>query len=68
MSLKGKVVRLHEKGFGFIKAEDGHEYFFHASAVKNGQWDAVQKGSDVEIDDLDETEKGKRTERVFLQS
>lgn len=65
--MTGKIVRLHEKGFGFIRDDnDGKEYFFHRSSLKNASWDALRKGDAVEFEDTDEGPKGPRTETVFL--
>jgi CspA family cold shock protein len=37
--MNGKIVRvMGDKGYGFIKGEDGKEYFFHRQDV-NGNFD-----------------------------
>ena len=36
-SMQGVIKRLiSDKGFGFVQASDGNEYFFHQSAVVDG--------------------------------
>jgi cold shock CspA family protein len=66
--MKGQIVRLvTDKGFGFIRGTDGVEYFFHRTAVKNGEFEALRQGDDVEIDDCDDGPKGPRTDRVFIE-
>jgi len=34
-AMKGKVKKVTDRGFGFIKAEDGKELFFHSSKCKD---------------------------------
>ena len=34
-AMKGKVKKITDRGFGFIKAEDGKELFFHSSKCKD---------------------------------
>lgn len=65
--MKGTIVRLTDKGFGFIKAEDGKEYFFHYSSVRNAEWESLKKGDHVTIDDTGEGPKGLRCETVYVQ-
>ncbi len=64
--MRGTVKTFNvEKNYGFIKGEDGKEYFFHASAVKNGQAADVGRGVEVEFEDA-EGSKGPRAEDVYL--
>ena len=56
------VVR--DKGFGFIKGEDGHEYLFHRSTVAEDQsFDDLSQNTEVEFEP-DEGPKGLRAETV----
>lgn len=65
--MTGKVDRVFaDKGFGFIVA-DGKRYFFHRTAVRNGRFEDLEKGTDVNIEDCGEREKGLYTERVFVE-
>ncbi len=34
-TMNGAIKRLTDKGFGFIAASDGSEYFFHQSACRD---------------------------------
>lgn len=44
----GIVVRLFEEdGYGFIKTEDGREFYMHENAVLNNAFDDLQIGSEV---------------------
>lgn len=53
-----------EKGFGFIKGENGIEYFFHSSAVKNKNFTELREGDEVTFEDS-EGAKGPRAEDVY---
>ena len=45
-TINGTVKRLvSDKGFGFVAAEDGSEYFFHQSAC--AQFDTLREGQQV---------------------
>jgi CspA family cold shock protein len=64
---EGTVVRMiRDRGFGFIRTEpDGEEVFFHATAVADGQFDAMQEGQQVEFDKVrDPRGRGMRAENV----
>lgn len=54
-----------EKGFGFIKGEDGTEYFFHRSAVKNVDFSVLERNQKVEFEG-GEGSKGPRAEDVYV--
>jgi CspA family cold shock protein len=54
-----------EKGYGFILGQDGKEYFFHSSALKNCDMTTLQRGSDVTFEEVEGT-KGLRAEDVFV--
>lgn len=64
--MTGKIKRLiADKKFGFIIGDDGQEYFFHQSALKNTTFDEVSVGQEVEFEDSD-GEKGLRAEDIFV--
>jgi CspA family cold shock protein len=64
--LKGKVKRLIRlRGFGFISAENGEEVFFHRSALRGEDFDALEEGTSVEFN-LTEGPKGLRAVRVVV--
>jgi cold shock CspA family protein len=60
-SLTGSVRSLHEKGFGFIVADDGTEYFFHRSSCD--AFDLLARGTAVRFTPTDGP-KGPRAEGV----
>ena len=48
---KGTIKSLHPtKGFGFIEAEDGQQYFFHRSAVRGRLFDELIAGDPVRFE------------------
>lgn len=62
--MKGKVIRFNKnKGFGFIKAEDGNDVFFHYSELVMEGFKDIAVESTVEFD-VEETEKGLRARNV----
>ena len=54
-----------EKGYAFIKGEDGKEYFMHKSALKNAKIEDVGQGQEVTFEDA-EGSKGPRAEDVYV--
>lgn len=64
--MKGTISRLmKDKGFGFIKGDDNKEYFFHRSALRGTDFNALQERDAVEFEDTD-AGKGPRAEEVQL--
>ena len=59
----GTINRLTEKGFGFIAAGDGTEYFFHQSAVQGVRYDDLREGQTVSFT-VGQGPKGPRAENV----
>lgn len=63
-SQQGVIKRLiHDKGFGFVQASDGHEYFFHQSAVVDGHFSELREGQTLTFD-TGQGPKGPRAENV----
>ncbi len=63
-SLNGTIKRLvSDKGFGFILASDGTEYFFHNSACTGTRFDELREGQAVTFD-VGKGPKGPRGENV----
>jgi CspA family cold shock protein len=64
--MNGTIKRLvSDKGFGFIAAQDGNEYFFHQSACVGARFDELREGQDVTFD-KGQGPKGPRAENVRL--
>jgi CspA family cold shock protein len=62
--MNGSVKRLvSDKGFGFILASDGNEYFFHNSACRDTRFDDLQEGQAVTFE-RGQGPKGPRAENV----
>ena len=62
----GTVKRIYlDKGFGFIKTEDGQEFFFHKSALKNIKIEELEVDREVTFEDA-EGPKGPRAEDVYV--
>jgi CspA family cold shock protein len=60
--MNGTIKRLvNDKGFGFVAAADGSEYFFHQSACD--QFDSLREGQNVTFD-AGQGPKGPRAENV----
>jgi CspA family cold shock protein len=63
-TMTGTIKRLvTEKGFGFIAAGDGSEYFFHQSACTDTPFDALREGQAVTFEG-GQGPKGPRGEKV----
>lgn len=61
----GEIARLMpDKGFGFIRAEDGRELFFHRSAV-SGSFEQMREGQRVTFVE-EPSPKGPRAGNVRL--
>ena len=59
----GTIKKLvQERGFGFIAAEDGKEYFFHRSGT-DGDFDRFEGGEKVSFD-IEASPKGPRAKSV----
>ena len=59
----GTIKRITDKGFGFIAAANGTEYFFHQSAVTVGSYDDLREGQNVSFT-VGQGPKGPRAENV----
>ena len=59
--MKGKVKKLiKERGFGFIKVDDGKDLFFHRSDMRSeDQFETIELEQDVEFE-IEKTRKGSK--------
>jgi CspA family cold shock protein len=63
-SINGTVKRLvSDKGFGFVEADGGQEYFFHQSACMGTSFDQLREGQPVTFES-GQGPKGPRAENV----
>lgn len=63
----GTIKKLvSDRGFGFIAAEDGKEYFFHRSGTE-GDFDRLVGGEAVTFE-IEQSQKGPRANKVRLAS
>jgi cold shock protein len=61
----GTIKKLvSDRGFGFIAAEDGKEYFFHRSGTE-GDFDRLVGGEQVTFE-IEQSQKGPRANKVRL--
>jgi CspA family cold shock protein len=64
MAMNGTIKRMvSDKGFGFVLAEDGKEYFFHQSACTGTPFDSMREGQAVTFE-RGQGPKGPRAENV----
>jgi len=62
----GTIARLLiDKGFGFIRDENGLEHFFHRSSVRGAVFELLREGQRVEFV-IEESQKGPRAGDVRL--
>ena len=55
---------ISDRGFGFITAEDGKDYFFHRDGLESSlDFDRLQGGERVEFD-VEQSPKGPRANHV----
>ena len=64
--MQGTIKRvIRDRGFGFIRAADGQEVFFHRSSLQHMNFDSLKEGENVEFD-MERGEKGPRATTVRL--
>jgi len=62
--VQGKIKKLvRERGFGFVRGDDGKEVFFHRSGLGPTDYDALAEGDTVEYV-VQEGPRGARAENV----
>jgi CspA family cold shock protein len=62
-TMSGTIKRLTDKGFGFIAASDGSEYFFHHTACSGVRFEDLREGQAVTFE-RGQGPKGPRAEQV----
>ena len=65
---KGRIKKMvRDRGFGFIRGDDGKEVFFHRSGLSGGDYDSLSEGDAVEYV-IQEGPRGARAEFVRMLS
>ena len=66
---RGTIVRLvRDRGFGFIRMENGQEVFFHATGMAGFPFDNLVEGQTVTFDiEQDTRGRGQRAVRVQVE-
>ncbi len=47
---KGTIARLMDRGFGFIKTEEGGDLFFHRNGLEGVEFNNLREGQEVEFE------------------
>ncbi|MGE3273088.1 MAG: cold-shock protein [Chloroflexota bacterium] len=65
---RGPLVRLiRDRGFGFVRTDDGSEIFIHHSAFPRGVFDTLTEGQELEFDiEIDARGRGERATNVQI--
>ena len=65
---RGPIIRIvRDRGFGFVRTENGSEIFFHHSTLPPGVFDTLQEGQEIEFEvQNDPRGRGQRAANVRL--
>jgi CspA family cold shock protein len=65
---RGPIIRIiRDRGFGFVRTENGSEIFVHHSALPPGVFDTLQEGQELEFETENEARgRGLRAVNVRL--
>ena len=47
---KGTIRQLMDRGFGFIKTEEGKDLFFHRNEIEGVEFSSLRAGQEVEFE------------------
>lgn len=65
--MKGEIKKLiRDRGFGFIRSEDGSEIFFHQSALEGTAYASLNEGAKVEFS-VEKGPKGARAANIRVE-
>jgi cold shock protein len=65
---QGPIVRIiRDRGFAFVRTDDGSEIFMHHSTLPNGVFDSLQENQEVAFDiENDPRGRGQRAVNVSV--
>jgi cold shock protein len=64
----GRIKKIiPDRGFGFVRADDGNEVFFHRTELDMADFDRLEEGQAVEFDIVD-SPKGPRARNLRAAS
>jgi CspA family cold shock protein len=65
---RGPIIRIvRDRGFGFVRTDNGAEIFIHHSTLPRGVFDSLQEGQEIEFDiENDARGRGERAVNVRL--
>ena len=67
VTVVGKIYRIvKDKGFGFLRTEDGHDWFFHRSEIRNTTFDTLVEGMEAEFLPVPAAPKGPRAPEIHV--
>jgi CspA family cold shock protein len=55
---KGTIRQVIDRGFGFIKTEEGKELFFHRNEIEGVEFSSLKTGQEVEFE-IGQDKKGR---------
>ncbi len=47
---KGTIKKIMDRGYGFIKTEQGEDLFFHSNDVEGVEFNSLNEGQEVEFE------------------
>ncbi len=47
---KGTIAKVMDRGFGFIKPEEGEDLFFHRNELEGVEFNDLREGQEVEFE------------------
>ena len=47
---KGTIIRLMDRGYGFIKTEQEEDFFFHRNELEGVDFNSLNEGQEVEFE------------------
>ena len=47
---KGTIIKIMDRGYGFIKTEQGEDLFFHSNDVEGVEFNSLNEGQAVEFE------------------